>query len=116
MSVSLQLSFELNIDKESEYARAASMLEPEPYPSLFPELSKLKAVKKQAKYLGLEDKFSRVRQTTRFVDGFNNSGVGMQASSLTGMDTTGVNDGGKSSTLVNCLNDAWVRPVDLPDG
>lgn len=31
----------------------------------------------------------------------------MQASALTGQDTTGVNDGSKSSTLVNYLSDAW---------
>ena len=31
----------------------------------------------------------------------------MQASTLTGMDSTGVNDGSKSSTLVTYLSDAW---------
>ena len=31
----------------------------------------------------------------------------MQASALTGMDSTGVNDGSKSSTLVTYLSDAW---------
>lgn len=31
----------------------------------------------------------------------------MKASTLTGMDATGVNDGSKSSTLVNYLSDAW---------
>ena len=31
----------------------------------------------------------------------------MQASALTGMDPTGVNDGSKSTTLMNYLSDAW---------
>lgn len=31
----------------------------------------------------------------------------MQASALTGMDSTGVNDGSKSTTLVTYLSDAW---------
>lgn len=106
----------LDIDTYLDYDRAASMLEPEPYPSHFPELPKLKIFEKQAECLGLEDKFSRVRQTTRFADGLNSTGVGMQASSLSGMDTTGINDGSKSSTLVNYLSDAWVYPFELCSG
>jgi hypothetical protein len=31
----------------------------------------------------------------------------MRASTLTGMDATGINDGSKSTTLVNYLSDAW---------
>ena len=53
------------------------------------------------------DKFYRVPQTTRFVDGPNSTGVFMRASTLTGMDATGINDGSKSTTLVNYLSDAW---------
>ena len=83
------------------------MLEPEPYPSEFPKLPKLGLLKKQAAAVGLEKKFYRVPQTTRFRDGPNRTGVEMQASTLTGMDLTGVNDGSKSSTLVNYLSDAW---------
>ena len=83
------------------------MLQPASYPENFPELLKLTILKKQAKVLGLEDKFYRVPQTTRFVDGPNSTGVEMKASTLTGMDSTGVNDGSKSSTLVTYLSDAW---------
>lgn len=46
-------------------------------------------------------------QTTRFHDGPNSTGVYMRGSTLTGMDATGINDGSKSSTLVNYLSDAW---------
>lgn len=82
-------------------------MEPTPYPLNFPDLPKLELLKKQAELMGLGDKFYRVPQTTRFIDGPNSTGVEMQASALTGMDPTGVNDGSKSSTLVNYLSDAW---------
>lgn len=39
--------------------------------------------------------------------GPNSTGVEMYPSALTGQDSTGVNDGSKSSTLVNYLSDAW---------
>ena len=83
------------------------MLQPASYPKNYPELPKLIMLEKQAKALGLEDRFYRVPQTTRFVDGPNSTGVEMKASTLTGMDSTGVNDGSKSSTLVTYLSDAW---------
>jgi hypothetical protein len=78
-----------------------------PYPESSPELLKAKLLQKQASLLGLQDNFYRVRQTTRFEDGPNSTGVPMRASKLTGMDATGINDGSKSSTLVNYLSDAW---------
>ena len=83
------------------------MLQPVPYPQEFPPLHKLTMLQKQADALGLGDQFYRVPQTTRFESGPNSTGVEMQASALTGQDTTGVNDGSKSSTLVNYLSDAW---------
>ena len=83
------------------------MLQPEPYPKDYPSLPKLEMLQRQAKALGFEDKFYRPPQTTRFVDGPNHVGVEMQASTLTGMDTTGVNDGSKNSTLVTYVADAW---------
>lgn len=83
------------------------MLEPEPYPDHFPELPKLNMLRKQAEDLGLGDKFRKVDQTTRFKDGLNSSGVEMKKSTLSGMDSTGLNDGSKSSTLVNYIADAW---------
>ncbi|EHY60577.1 hypothetical protein ABEF92_002714 [Exophiala dermatitidis] len=89
------------------YKRAAQMLQPETYPDDFPPLLKLELLKKQADLLGLENNFKRVPQTTRFENGPNYAGVQMQASALTGMDSTGVNDGSKSSTLVTYLSDAW---------
>ncbi|KAL2068473.1 hypothetical protein VTL71DRAFT_16571 [Oculimacula yallundae] len=89
------------------YDRAADVLEPEPYPQDWPELPKMTMLERQAKALGLGDKFKRVPQTTRFKGGPNSTGVEMYPSALTGMDCTGVNDGSKSSTLVNYLSDAW---------
>lgn len=91
----------------SDYDRARRVLEPTPYPTDFPELPKLNLLRKQAELLGLGNRFYRVPQTTRFIDGPNSTGVDMHASALTGMDATGINDGSKSTTLVNYLSDAW---------
>lgn len=82
-------------------------MEPVPYPENYPELPKLNVLKRQAEAMGRGSSFYRVPQTTRFENGPNSTGVEMQASALTGMDCTGVNDGSKSSTLVNYLSDAW---------
>ena len=89
------------------YQRAREMLEPKPYPADWPRLPKMEMLRKQAEALNLADKFRRVDQTTRFEDGLNSCGVEMKKSKLTGMDTTGVNDCSKSSTLMNYLADAW---------
>ena len=78
-----------------------------PYPTDYPPLHKLGVLEEQAHKLGLADKFYRVKQTTRFEDGPNSTGIKTHASTLSGMDSTGVNDGSKSSTLVNYLSDAW---------
>ncbi|KAM0556073.1 hypothetical protein ACHAPJ_006061 [Fusarium lateritium] len=89
------------------YKRAHDVLEPTKYPDTWPELPKAKLLKKQAKMMGYEEYFDKVEQTTRFEDGPNGTGVYMRASKLTGMDATGINDGSKSTTLVNYLSDAW---------
>lgn len=73
----------------------------------------MELLKKQADAVGLGNHFYRVPQTTRFENGPNSTGVDMQASTLTGMDSTGVNDGSKSSTLVNYLADAWNWGAEL---
>ena len=91
-----------------DYDRARFMLQPQVYPDSFPTLDKVEVLKQQAEVLGCSDKFRKVEQTTWFEeDGLNNCGVEMKQSKLTGMDSTGVNDGSKMSTLVNYLADAW---------
>ncbi|PWY90103.1 FAD/NAD(P)-binding domain-containing protein [Aspergillus heteromorphus CBS 117.55] len=89
------------------YDRAKGVLEPAQYPVTFPSLHKADLLKKQSELMSWGDDFYRVPQTTRFEDGPNSTGVYMQASQLTGMDATGINDGSKSTTLVNYLSDAW---------
>ncbi|KAI2894196.1 CAZyme family AA3 [Aspergillus niger] len=89
------------------YDRARSVLEPAQYPSTFPKLLKADLLERQSELMSWGDNFYRVPQTTRFEDGPNSTGVYMQASQLTGMDATGINDGSKSTTLVNYLSDAW---------
>jgi hypothetical protein len=83
------------------------MLQPTPYPEEYPALKKLQVLEKQAKALGHGDNFYRVPQTTFFHNGLNNVGVEMKASTGSGQDCTGVNDGSKHSVLMNYLPDAW---------
>jgi choline dehydrogenase-like flavoprotein len=89
------------------------MLQPERYPDSYPNLKKLDFLEHQAKLMGWENKFYRVPQTTRFAAGPNHTGVYMNASTLTGMDATGINDGSKSTTLVTYLSDAWNWGAEL---
>ncbi|KAK7613132.1 hypothetical protein JOL62DRAFT_498300 [Phyllosticta paracitricarpa] len=89
------------------YKRAAEMLQPSPYPEDYPPLHKLSVLEKQAKALGKEQNFYRVPQTTFFHDGLNVAGVEMKASTGSGQDCTGVNDGSKNSVLMNYIPDAW---------
>jgi hypothetical protein len=57
--------------------------------------------------MGWHKNFRKVRQTTTFQDRINSTGIRMKASTLTGQDSTGINDGSKNSTLVNYVADAW---------
>ncbi|KAK4071095.1 CAZyme family AA3 [Trichoderma aggressivum f. europaeum] len=92
---------------EKYYQKVRDVLEPEPYPDDWPALKKTEILEKQARVLGLADKFRKVPLTTRFRSGPNSSGVNMSASTLSGQDSTGVNDGSKTTTLVTYLADAW---------
>jgi hypothetical protein len=83
------------------------MLSPTPYPSTYPRLKKLDLLEKQAAFQGQEQNFYRAPQTTFFHDGVNNAGVEMKASTGSGQDCTGVNDGSKNTVLVTYLADAW---------
>lgn len=83
------------------------MLQPTPYPDHYLPPKKLLVLEKQAEALGQKQNFYRVPQTTFFHDGVNNAGVEMKASTCTGQDSTGLNDGSKNSVLVNYISDAW---------
>ncbi|KAF2019480.1 FAD/NAD(P)-binding domain-containing protein [Aaosphaeria arxii CBS 175.79] len=89
------------------FDRAEHMLQPTPYPNDYPDLKKLHVLERQAHALGLDDNFYRVPQTTFFHDGLNASGVEMKASTGSGQDCTGVNDGSKNSVLMTYIADAW---------
>ncbi|ORY10462.1 hypothetical protein BCR34DRAFT_348379 [Clohesyomyces aquaticus] len=95
------------------YARAEAMLQPMSYPDHYPSLKKLEVFEQQATALGQEHNFYRVPQTTFFRDDVNNAGVGLKASTCTGQDTTGINDGSKNSVLMNYLPDAWNRGAEI---
>ncbi|OAQ98045.1 hypothetical protein LLEC1_04478, partial [Akanthomyces lecanii] len=95
------------------YQQVRDVLEPEPYPEDWPSLDKTVRLQEQAHALGMDDRFYRVPQTTRFRPGKNSAGLQMSPSTLTGQDTTGINDGSKTTTLVTYLTDAWRWGADI---
>jgi hypothetical protein len=97
----------------TDYARASRMLSPTPYPTTYPRLKKLDLLEKQARFQGQEQNFYRAPQTTFFHNGVNNAGVKMKASTGSGQDCTGVNDGSKNTVLVTYLADAWNWGADM---
>ncbi|CAG8589722.1 2640_t:CDS:10, partial [Racocetra fulgida] len=100
---------------KKNYERAKEMLEPVPYPDDFPELPKLKTLEEQARRLGPEfhENFKRTPITVTFEDRINNAGVRQRKSTLTGNDSTGVNDGSKNTTLMNYIPDAWNHGCEI---
>ncbi|OAA57238.1 Fumarate reductase/succinate dehydrogenase flavoprotein [Cordyceps fumosorosea ARSEF 2679] len=97
----------------NDYQRVREVLEPEPYPDDWPTPDKTARLERQARALGLADRFRRVPQTTRFRAGRSSAGVPMEVSTLAGQDATGVNDGSKTTTLVTYLADARRRGADV---
>lgn len=95
------------------YQLAKDMLQPAEYPESYPHLNKLSVLEKQAIALGQKENFRRVPQTTFFKNGFNNAGVEMKASTGSGQDCTGVNDGSKNSVLMNYIPDAWNHGAEI---
>ncbi|CAI2165946.1 11911_t:CDS:2 [Funneliformis geosporum] len=97
------------------YERAGEMLEPCKYPTHFPELPKLKTLEAQAKLLGnnYHKNFRRVPITVTFENRVNAAGVRQRASTLSGNDGTGINDGSKNSTLMNYIPDAWNHGCEI---
>ncbi|GAO15365.1 hypothetical protein UVI_02010290 [Ustilaginoidea virens] len=99
---------------EKYYQRVRRVLEPEPYPDDWPALHRTQVFREQAERLGVpKDRFRKVPQTTRFRPGRNACGVAMAPSTRSGHDTTGLNDGSKTTTLVTYLADAWNWGAEL---
>lgn len=82
------------------------MLQPESYPEKFPCIPKHTILQRQAKAAGVRQQFSSVRQTTAFSDKINAAGVHLKASTLSGQDSVGLNDGSKNTVLTTYLTDA----------
>ncbi|KAG0223842.1 hypothetical protein B0O80DRAFT_502209 [Mortierella sp. GBAus27b] len=107
---------ELTKDKElleQSFQHACNMLQPEPYPENWPTLQKLATLEKMAKSVGVGEKFYRPPIAVHFKDAVNPAGVPQKASTLTGNDTTGINDWSKNSTLMNYIPDAWNHGADI---
>ncbi|KAK9485773.1 hypothetical protein V1527DRAFT_519315 [Lipomyces starkeyi] len=97
------------------YDRAEQMLRPNKYPDDWPVLKKLSTLERQATQLGPDysSRFGRAPITVTFDDGLNAAGVHQNASTLTGNDCTGINDGSKTTTLVTYIADAWNHGAEI---
>ncbi|KAH7052645.1 cholesterol oxidase [Linnemannia elongata] len=107
---------EITQDKElleQSFQHAIDMLQPTPYPEDWPVLPKLATLEAQAKGAGAHDKFVRPPITVHFKDALNPAGVHQKASTLTGNDTTGINDWSKNTTLLNYIPDAWNHGAEI---
>lgn len=89
------------------YDLARRMLQPVPIPSYKATPRKLIALATLAKALPEAD-FYRAPLTVSYEDGLvNAAGVQQCASTMSGNESTGVNDGSKTTTLVTYVADAW---------
>ncbi|KAF9170568.1 hypothetical protein BGX20_008798 [Mortierella sp. AD010] len=107
---------EITQDKElleTSFQRAIDMLQPNPYPEDWPVLQKLATLETQASRTGNHHRFVRPPITVHFKDELNPAGVFQKASTLTGNDTTGINDWSKNSTLMNYIPDAWNHGAEI---
>ncbi|KAK9311401.1 hypothetical protein V1524DRAFT_457423 [Lipomyces starkeyi] len=97
------------------YDRAEQMLRPNTYPEDWPPLKKLSTLERQANQLGPDysNRFGRAPITVTFDNGLNAAGVYQNASTLTGNDCTGINDGSKTTTLVTYIADAWNHGAEI---
>ncbi|KAF9205525.1 hypothetical protein BGZ49_003916 [Haplosporangium sp. Z 27] len=98
---------------DQSFQHAFDMLQPTPYPEDWPVLQKLATLEAQAKGTGNHHRFVRPPITVHFKDALNPAGVYQKASTLTGNDTTGINDWSKNSTLMNYIPDAWNHGAEI---
>lgn len=106
---------ELQNDKqtlETGFERAREMLRPTPYPADFPELDKLKAMKKGSSIWGKEP-YYRPPINVTFEDGKNHVGVEQKACNGCGDCVTGCNYYAKNTTLMNYLPDAGNHGAEI---
>jgi hypothetical protein len=73
----------------------------------------LAALKGLAKLSKQDENFYRPPQKTCFEKVVNTAGVQMEALTGSGQDLTGINDGFKSSTLMNYTPDAWNHGAEI---
>jgi hypothetical protein len=95
------------------YDRAERMFRPKSYPLTCPTLLKLSCLENQARNFGVQDTFYRPPITTSFTNETNQAGIRVRASTGSGNECTGTNDGSKNSVLITYLADAWARGAEL---
>ncbi|KAK6415765.1 hypothetical protein LTR95_017549 [Oleoguttula sp. CCFEE 5521] len=92
------------------------MLEPQSYPKNRESVRKYSVFKEQAHLAGLANHYVPAKQTIAFEDRINAAGLDLQASTLSGQDSTGLNDGSKNSVLATYLADAWCFGAEIHCG
>lgn len=89
------------------------MFQPSPYPQSLPKPPKLHVFEQQVRSLGLDHRLYRPPLTMSFDDCTNSAGVVMRPSAGSGNESTGSNDGSKSSVLTTYLADAWTWGAEI---
>ncbi|OQN98005.1 hypothetical protein B0A48_16310 [Cryoendolithus antarcticus] len=98
---------------DTYFERAERMLEPQSDPKSREPIRKYSVFKEQAHLAGLGDSFVPAKQTVAFEDRVNSAGVHLRASTLSGQDSTGLNDGSKNSVLATYLADAYCFGAEI---
>jgi hypothetical protein len=89
-----------------DFERAEAMLQPVSYPDDLPRIPKQTVLQQQAEAVGMGEQFRAAQQTVVFRDKINAAGVQLTASTLSGQDSIGLNDGSKNTVLATYLTDA----------
>ena len=89
------------------------MLQPGSYPEELPRIRKQTILHQQAAAVGIVDHFKAAQQTVAFRKKTNVAGVTLKASTLSGQDSLGLNDGSKNTVLTTYLMDAFNQGAEM---
>jgi cholesterol oxidase len=99
---------------EEGYKRTRTMLKVNPYPTDFPQLKKLEAMKKSAEYIKEDFSCPPIAVTfEKYKDNVNHVGVTQTPCILCGDCTSGCNYTAKNTVQMNYLPDAWNHGAEI---
>ena len=99
-------------DLQKGFELATQMLRPKTYPTTFPKIQKLEALKESAQKLNLPFRLADIHVNFD-IDGKNHVGVEQKPCNLCGNCNTGCNQAAKDSTMMNYLPDAFSHGADI---